>query len=100
LRIRVVRATARGEGRRPAGREIAILGLIAAGHRYRDIGEPRFINHTPVARHVANRFGKFGTDCRSKATTDLPEHTSPCELHSLEDVQTGRHGQDDADVSA
>ncbi len=56
------------------GREMEILGLVAAGHSNREISERLFVSPTTVARHIANIFAKLSVDSRAQATTYAHRH--------------------------
>jgi ATP/maltotriose-dependent transcriptional regulator MalT len=51
-----------------SGREIEVLGLIAAGKSNREIAVDLVISERTVARHVSNIFTKLGVSSRAAAT--------------------------------
>lgn len=56
------------------GRELEVLGLVAAGKTNRAIAGELFISEKTVARHVSNIFTKIDVSSRSAATAYAYEH--------------------------
>jgi len=56
------------------GREIEVLGLVAAGKTNRQIANELVISEKTVARHVSNIFSKLQLSSRSAATAYAYKH--------------------------
>ncbi len=57
-----------------SGRELQVLGLVAAGKTNRAIAAELVISEKTVARHVSNIFTKLGVSSRAGATAYAYEH--------------------------
>jgi len=57
------------QSRKPTltGREIEVLGLVAAGNTSREIGEQLFISENTVKNHIRNILDKLGLHSRNEA---------------------------------
>lgn len=55
------------KGVRLTGREIEVLGLIAAGHRSREAADRLFLSKRTVDYHLSNVFGKLRVGNRMQA---------------------------------
>jgi ATP/maltotriose-dependent transcriptional regulator MalT len=70
----LTRQSAAGAGGGLTGRELQVLGLVAAGQTNRSIAADLFLSERTVDRHVSNIFTKLGVSSRAAATAYAYQH--------------------------